>query len=512
MENEKNSIENIPTNISENDKPSHFSKNVITLVGGTALAQIITFLASPIITRLYGPDAFGILALFTSITGIFAVIACLRYELAIMLPKSDKEAANILGLCLLIVVFISILSIPFLILSQQILIQSLKISQLEPYFWFIPLSTFLSGIFLAMEYWNSRTKHFYRLSTIRVFKSVSTKGIQIGVGSAGFASGGTLISANIFGQIVSTSILGLQILKEHQSFFKQNITIKGMVAAFKLYIKFPKFDIWSALLGTISSMLPIFILSAYFNPSIVGYYSLSLMVLQLPMSLIGSAIGQVFFQKAAEAKNISQKKLRDMVEKPLKPLIFLVYFPTILLILIGPELFGAVFGLNWMESGNYARYMALWMSIGFISSPISTLFTIFQEQRFTLFFNIFQMVFRIIALLIGGILGDALISIILFSIVGCISNTIALLYLLKLSNTSIIEPVKIVLNFFFLSIPFIILVMIFQKMFFSNIFLIVILSLLVSLLYYVVVLKKDPELLGFLRQISSQIPVIKNYI
>ena len=78
-----------------------FASDVLKLAGGTAFAQALAILASPLITRLYGPEAFGLAALFTSIVGIVGVVACLRYELAIMLPKRDEEAANLLGLSLL---------------------------------------------------------------------------------------------------------------------------------------------------------------------------------------------------------------------------------------------------------------------------------------------------------------------------------------------------------------------------------------------------------------------------
>jgi len=512
MRNDNLIIENVSDNSPPKDaKSSHFSKNVLTLVGGTTIAQLITIFASPIVSRIYGPDAFGLFALFTSIISIFAVIACLRYELAIMLPKTNEEAANIFGLCLLIVVFISFLSILILFISQSFIIHFLNIPQLEQFFWFIPLSIFISGIYLALDYWNSRTKQFYRSSIARVFKSFSSTGIQIGVGSAGYASGGVLIGANIIGQIASASVLGIQILKDYLSFFKHNITWGGIVDSSKRYSKFPKYDIWSALINTISGMLPIFILSAYFNSTIVGYYAFGLMVLQLPLSVIGSSIAQVFFQQAAEAKNISQEKLRITVEKTIKPLIFLGFFPVILLMLIGPELFSFVFGIRWEESGNYVRYLSFWIGVVFITSPISTLFTIFQKQRFTLIFNILQMISRIIALIIGVIMGDALVAIILFALISGISNIIAYIYLLRLADVSILLPAKIVINYFMLSIPFIILILLFQGLFSTNIFLIVILSLTVSAFYYILVIKKDPEILRTVRSITSKIPLFNTF-
>ena len=87
-------------------RSSSFATDVLKLVTGTTFAQIIAILASPLLTRLYGPEAFGFLALFTSITSIIGVIACMRYEMAIMLPKTDEEAANLPGLCLLCVAVI----------------------------------------------------------------------------------------------------------------------------------------------------------------------------------------------------------------------------------------------------------------------------------------------------------------------------------------------------------------------------------------------------------------------
>jgi len=86
---------------------SSFSGDVLKLVGGTAFAQVLSILASPIITRMYGPEAYGLSALFTSIAGIIATIACLRYELAVMLPEKDEDAANLLALSLILATLIS---------------------------------------------------------------------------------------------------------------------------------------------------------------------------------------------------------------------------------------------------------------------------------------------------------------------------------------------------------------------------------------------------------------------
>jgi len=490
---------------------SKFSRDVLTLVTGTTISQIITILAAPIITRLYGPEAFGLLAIFTSITGLIGVIACLRYELAIMLPKSDEEAANVFGLCIFIVSAVSLLSIPILALSYQYIEIILNSQDIGNYFWLIPPYVFLSGMFLALNYWNTRTKHFHRLAIAQVMRTGSQTGTQLGFGITGYTTGGILIGATVLGQVVSTLVLGIQILRNHITFFIRVISTKEMIIVLKRYSNFPKYDIWAALLNAFSSILPIFVLTAYFNPTIVGYYSLGLMVLQFPLSFIQGALAQVFFQKAAEAKNISHEQLKNTVLQMIKPMIFVVFLPVILFILIGPEIFSVVFGSQWAEAGNYVRFLSLWIGITFISSPISILFSIFQKQQFSLFFNVLQLILRVVALITGAVMGSALIAIILFAIVGFITNFAAYFYLLRLSGISIMVPIKIVLNFFMLSLPFILCILLFKRIFSPNDLLIVIFSLLISIGFPLLVIKRDPEVSGVIKSVTTQLPIINKF-
>jgi O-antigen/teichoic acid export membrane protein len=489
-------------------RKSHFSLDILTLVTGTTISQIITVLAAPVITRLYGPEAFGLVAIFTSITSFISAIICLRYEPAIMLPKSDKEAANVFGLCLLIVLILSILSIPLLILSQPSIEAILKSSQIGNYFWLIPPSIFLSGIFVALNYWNTRTKQFPRLAIVQIMQTGSTTGIEIGFGIAGYATGGILIGTTLIGQLVSTLGLGIQIMREDISFFLQNISIREIITAFGRYINFPKYSILAVLLNNFCLILPVLFLTAYFNPTLVGYYSLGLMVLQFPLSFVQNAISQVFFQKAAEAKNISHQKLKEVVEQSIKPLIFLAFIPVILFILIGPELFSVVFGARWAEAGNYVRFLSLWVGIRFISSPFSNLFSILEKQHITIILTILELIFPLGAIIIGSQTGNALITIILFSTAGFIVNAVTYGYLLQLSKISVMVPVKIVADFLLLCVPFILCTLLFQILFAPNLLLIVISSVLLFCLYPLLVIKRDTELSHFFKNITTSIPLV----
>jgi O-antigen/teichoic acid export membrane protein len=427
----------------ESSPRTQFTLDIITLVKGTTIALIISILASPIITRLYGPEAFGLAALFTSITGIVGIVICLSYEPAIVLPKSDEEAANVFGLCLLIAVCVSLATIPLFIVLQQPIVEFLKAPQLGAYIWLIPPTLFLSGTFLALNSWNTRTRQYYHLSIARIISSFSTTGTQLGAGFLGYTTGGTLIGATILGQFLSTLVLGLQIIRDHLSFFKQNITTKGMAEAFKRYSNFPKYQVMGSLINTLSWQIPIFLLSYFFSTTIVGYYSLGMMVIMTPMTLIGAAIAQVFFQRAAMVKH--EGSLSSIFLEAYSFLMKISLFPLLLLAFIGQDLFVFLFGPSWGEAGYYIQILSVFAVALFVTSPLSSILAISEKQKIGLVLSSISLALRFISIYIGGILGSAPLSILLFSLTGMVSYGISGIYFMHLAGVEIQKTLKIII-------------------------------------------------------------------
>lgn len=393
-----------------------FATDVLKLVTGTTFAQVIVVLASPLLTRLYGPEAFGFLALFTSITSVIGVIACMRYEMAIMLPKTDEEAANLLGLCLLCVATVSGLTVPALYFRGDALLTLLRAPGLGPYLILVPPFVFISGIFLALNYWNSRTKQFGRLSVAQVTSSLATTGTQLGAGFAGSATGGSLIGASLVGSAVSTGVLGGHIWRDDHALLRKSISWQGMIGGLKRYKKFPLIDSSSTLMNTISWQLPAFLLAAFFSPVVVGFYALGFRMLQFPMSLIGGSIAQVFFQRASEAR--SDGTLSLLVENVFRLLVMIGIFPILAVTIIGPELFAVLFGDVWVEAGLYAQILSIWTFVWFISSPLSTIWIVLEKQAFGMRVTTLNFVTRIISLVLGGIIGSPVVALLLFAFSG----------------------------------------------------------------------------------------------
>lgn len=397
-------------------RKTSFAGDVLKLVSGTTIAQVIGILVTPLLTRLYVPEAFGVLALFTSITSILGVIACMRYELAIMLPENDEEAANLLGISLGFTLLLSLLTVPILIWGHSPLLRLLNAPELSPYLWLVPPMVLVSGIFLALNYWNSRTKQFGRLSFVRVISSMVTHLTKLGAGYGGYTTGGSLVSATVAGQVIATVVCGGQIWRDDKRLFLRSIRWRQMQSGLERYRKFPLYSTWSALLNSISWQLPVFLLSTFFSSAVVGYYALGFRILQIPMSLIGGSIAQVFFQRAAEAK--AHGVLVDVVENAFLWLVRVSLFPMFILTIIGRDLYTVVFGVNWAEAGVYTQILSIWAFFWFTSSPLSTLFSVLEKQEFDLKINLVLIATRFLALAIGGFVADARLSLLLFAISG----------------------------------------------------------------------------------------------
>lgn len=484
-------VKNIDKESPHSRKKTSFAGDVFTLVSGTTLAQILTILVAPILTRIFSPEDFGLQALFLSIVGIISVIACLRYELSIMLPESDEEAANLLALSLLITLIVSTFTIPIIWFGGQPIQNILKTPQLGACLWLVPFYVFVNGAFLSLNYWNSRTKRFRRLSVARVTSSIATAGTQLVSGFAGYVTGISLIGASLIGQSVSTFILGGQIWKDDKHLFLKRIDWEKMTSGLKRYKKFPLVDSWSALLNTISWQLPTFLLAYFFSQSTVGFYSLGFQLLQLPMSFIGSSISQVFFQRASEAK--SEGTLAFLVENVFKLLVIVGMFPILTLAIVGSDVFSVVLGKTWAEAGVYAQILSLWVFIWFISSPLSTLWIILEKQEFGFQITSINLITRFLSLGIGGFLGNIYIALFLFAFSGIIVYGYLCLKMMTDSGVEISRIKNIVLHNFVSFLPFGVLLVV-LKLLEINQLAVVGLSFLLIIAYYLYVLKTDTQL------------------
>lgn len=411
----------------------NFAANVLKLTTGNVFAQVLAVAAMPVLTRLFAPGAFGIAALFVSIVTVLSILSCLRYELSIVLAETDEDAANLLGLSICAVLMITAITGVIVVIGGDKISEFVKVPEFKKYLWVLPLSVLINGFFIAFSYWNTRFKVFGRISFARGIMSATEQGSKLVSGFLGFVGAGILIGGYVLGRTVSTGVLGRYIWKHDRTLIKKSLRWSKIFEGMKRYKKFPIFTSWAIIFNNVSFQLPVWVLTVFFMPSVVGFYSVGDKVLRLPVFMIGLAISQVFLQKASEIRN-SGEELSRTVEGLFKRLVALSSVFFVFLMLNGKDVFVLIFGSRWAEAGVFIQILSLSIFFSFITSPLSILFSVLERQGSSLVFNIVYFAISIVSLVTGCLTGDPKIAILLFAAARIFAYTGLCMWLFGLSG------------------------------------------------------------------------------
>lgn len=339
---------------------------------GTTIAQAIPIAISPILTRIYTPEDYGILAIFLAITAILGSISNGRYELAIMLPKKDEDAINIFALGLIIVSCLSLFLLILVLLFNDYFATLLGNEEIGFWLYFVPITVFFTGLWNILNYFNNRRKNYKDLRNATIVKSIVSAIVQLSIGFAKQGPAG-LISASILSQFVANTKLLNNIIKNKLLIAK--VSKVKIIALAKRYKDFPIHNTPAALADTATLQMNSLFLPKLFGLATSGHFVLANRMITLPSGIIAGAISQVFFQTMSENKN-NKKKGMPFLLKTITKLALIAAPIAVAIIILSPFIFGFVFGENWEISGKIAQYLAFIFFITFIVSTVSSVFSI----------------------------------------------------------------------------------------------------------------------------------------
>lgn len=357
------------------EKP-RVGRSIGVLVSGQAAAQILTLAVSPILTRLYSPQDFGAVAVFAGLLAFFGVVACLRYDLSIALPARDRDAENLVALCLLCVAATSALCALGVLFFGESLILTLNWSIDATALWLLPFGVASAGLYTVIERWMVRMQYFGQLAQTRLLRSVIANLVQLGGYGFGVLAlmGGTVIGHGTGGLFYA--------IREIRRRRGGDVKLVRIVALARRYKDFPLYSTWTAIFNVAGVHLVPLIFSALFGAAVVGHFAFALRMISAPISLIGAAIGSVFFSQAPAAMRAG--RLPEAAEALRRKLANAGIPALVLLVCAGPDLFAAVFGERWRMAGHYARWMAPWIYFQFQFSPLSCLPDVMELQKMEL--------------------------------------------------------------------------------------------------------------------------------
>ena len=331
---------------------------------GTGIAQAIPFLATPVLTRLYTESDFAAYTSFFAIATIFAVAVGGKYQMAIVLPKSNKEAMRLFALSLYITfAYALVLALLFLAFYDQI---NFNIGTL---IYLVPVYVLFFGIWSAFINLSIRDKTFKTNAIAKVLQSAAYIITAIGLGLAKIALYG-LVMAKIAGTLSSWLYLYKKAMVKAVA-----IPFRKLKTVARKYRDYPKYGVWPAFLNTVSSQALILILTRFYTTEDLGHFGLTYMVLSAPLTLIGTSFKDVFYQRIASlVSNEKHKDALSFFRKSTWSLLLMGIPICAILYFFGELIFGFVFGDRWSRSGLFASILALSFLAKLVVSPLSSVF------------------------------------------------------------------------------------------------------------------------------------------
>jgi lipopolysaccharide exporter len=375
--------------------------SVAVLAGGTALAQVLNVLASPILTRLYTPDELGRLGLYMAFVNVAVVGTSLRYDAGIVAARTPREAAYMTVIALVTVLPVSVLlSIGLLLLIDAALLgfQTLTASACA----LVLVSLVVTGATSALRFWFVRQEAFGLLAGVLVWQNGVRSVAQVGLGMGGLGWPGLLLG-DLAGRLIGVS----RLFRVAWAALKHEVLPFDPMAAWEVvkhYRKLPFYDLPSSIIDTLAVSLTVPLVAQTYGAESAGYVALVLAVQTLPVGLLGGSVADVFHARMALYARSDTDRIVRFFLATSGVLLLLGIGPTVLLMVLAPAVFPWLFGPAWTTAGQLAAVMAPWALASLIVSPVSRVVVIFQAQELKLIYDLVALVGVVGPLLIGGAL------------------------------------------------------------------------------------------------------------
>lgn len=394
---------------------SKLLRNILTVMTGTAGAQAVTMAFMPVITRLYGPEAYGVLGTFLSLALMLIPVAALTYPMALVLPRRDADARSLAKLSFCIAAGLAGLMTLALWLFGERLVTLLGIEVLAPYLLLLPLVMFSGAMLELAQQWLYRTQRFRVTASVAAVHSLLFNGMRSLAG---------LIQASVTVLIVTTALQqalhGLMLLggmrwsaryPRPSSGEDDGEAPAGLRDMARRHYDFPVFRAPQMLINAFSQHLPTIVLAASFGPAPAGFFALCKQTLSMPTNLIGKSVADVYYPRLSQAIQ-RHESITWLLIKGVAGLALVGLVPFGLVVLAGPWLFAWVFGAEWAVAGEFARWLALAEYTIFLSRPCTVAVPALALQGRFLLFEVTSTGLRVAALLAGALWWqDALLTV-----------------------------------------------------------------------------------------------------
>jgi O-antigen/teichoic acid export membrane protein len=396
---------------------NHLLRHTAVLLSGNGAAMVIPFLLAPIITRLYTPADFAAYELYVKLLSLIAVVASLRYELAIVLPASEKQAQSITKLCFRLLIWISFFS-GLSIFARFEIAESFENASLVKLVWWLPLGIGASGAIALLTQVAMRLGKFNLMSFNKIIGVGGNHSSKVILGLF-YPSPLSLVLGHLLGLIIPIMSLLANRQMRHWSAVALRSTAKLRKVAVA-HKDFPLYNGGHAFYEEASRTLLFLIISVGYGEIVLGLFAFAFRYLRIPLQVMGSSLSQVLTPQLARLRN-EKGEMRGLILKSAMAFGLIGVIPFSVLMIYGVEIFSFIFGDEWSDAGKYAAVISPWLFANFVSSPISTVPTVMMRQRAFMWINIWVGLATLVVVYFMYMTGADFLSVLIFM---TIANTL----------------------------------------------------------------------------------------
>lgn len=409
---------------------SGFFKSVVTLLYGSAGAQVIMVATYFVLARWYGPDAIGEIRNYTALVFTTALLVNGGYELAVMLPKKHGNALGLVQLSFRVLLGMLVLLWPLGFVFRHEIAALLNSPAFEFWAMVLPLSIFMEGLINLLHQYLVRVKQYGKLSKALLIYAI-IYGVVALLGSYNELNVHWLFAALLLSQFT-------KLLVYVRAFFmvkKSNGAFEGSLRNLaKEYRDYPTYHLGSSISNLASREMVAPLLSSYFGSGASALYGTTMQILNLPMRFLTQAVPQVFYQRVSKARSLGSKHVRQETLMVVYFMLLVSAIPTFLLALFGPDLLAWLLGESWRASGEYIKWLGAFAVVGSVASPLTSLVNVNFKLKAFFLFNIALLVSRLGSIWLGAQMGEAEVAIAYYGWVALAGALFLLVWMLKLAG------------------------------------------------------------------------------
>jgi|GEM_PF-3562091 len=350
---------------------------MLSLVRGTALAQLVFVLATPILTRVYSAEELGIFGVYAAVVVVASRVVGLRYELATPLPRRDEVALHLVWLTMLLSVgMLSAAYVAYAFMTHGLGLFA-GAHPLQSYVWTVLAGIFMFVLNMALSMWFIRKKAFDTVANSRMINALLLAVFQL----AGFLSSAKLLIllgayplALTFSNLYLLRRLDWRIVR-----YRRHRTAKLLGTLVRRYREFPLYTTPSSAMSELSQALPLFVLSAFFGNVQVGYFFMARRIGLMPTSIVGRAISQV--NHAEMLEHHRSGALGGVLMKQIHLLQWVSIVPAAGLAALAPAICERLLGDEWRLAGQYLQLMTPYVVVRLVFAPVFSVNYVAEWQK-----------------------------------------------------------------------------------------------------------------------------------